>query len=103
MAGRRPTKAEPCDGGGEGARSQGGATGSTGRGGVRASEAGGEGRAGIFEERALEGTLEGRALENLKPPQGWTGPAGTMERGHFELQLSLPVNQIPLHVQQSQR
>ncbi len=44
-------------------------------------EAGVGGRAGISEERALEGTFEGRALENLKPPQGWTGPAGTTEKG----------------------
>ncbi len=67
-------------------------------------EAGAGGRAGIFEElalegaledvfreQALEGTFEERALENLKPPQGWTResrtkegwtePAGTMERG----------------------
>ncbi len=53
-------------------------------------EAGVGGRAGIseeralediFEERALECTFEERALENLKPPQGWTGPAGTTERG----------------------
>ncbi len=35
-------------------------------------EAGAGGRAGIFEERALE---------DLKPPQGWTGPAGMTERG----------------------
>ncbi len=35
----------------------------------------------IFGEQALEGTFEERALENLKPPQGWTGPAGTTERG----------------------
>ncbi len=57
-------------------------------------EAGAGGRARIFEELALEGTLEDvfgeqalegtfeeRALENLKPPQGWTGPAGMTERG----------------------
>ncbi len=53
-------------------------------------EAGAGGRAGISEERALEdtseeraleGTFEERALENLKPPQCWTGPAGTTERG----------------------
>ncbi len=35
----------------------------------------------VFGEQALEGTFEERALENLKPPQGWTGPAGTTERG----------------------
>ncbi len=46
---------------------------------------------GTFEERALEGIFEEQALEDLKPPQGWTreprtkegwtGPAGTTERG----------------------
>ncbi len=33
------------------------------------------------EEQAPEGAGEERALENLKPPQGWTGPAGMTERG----------------------
>ncbi len=33
------------------------------------------------EEQAPEGAGEEWALENLKPPQGWTGPAGTTERG----------------------
>ncbi len=86
-------------------------------------EAGAGGRAGIFEElalegaledvfgeQALEGTFEEQALENVKPPQGWTResrtkedwtePAGTMERGEgqFDLQSSIPVYQIPLHV-----
>ncbi len=32
------------------------------------------------KEQAREGAGEERALENLKPPQGWTGPAGTTER-----------------------
>ncbi len=63
-------------------------------------EAGSGGRARIFEERALEdtfeeraleGTFEERTLENREPTQGWTreprmkegwtGPAGTTERG----------------------
>ncbi len=33
------------------------------------------------EGQAWEGAGEERALENLKPPQGWMGPAGTTERG----------------------
>ncbi len=44
------------------------------------------------EEQAPEGAGEERVLESLKPPQGWMGPAGTTERGHLVLQLSLPVN-----------
>ncbi len=63
---------------------------------VVVEEAGAGGRAGIFEERALEGTFEERALENREPPQGWTrepetkegwtGPAGTTERGEGAVQ-----------------
>ncbi len=33
------------------------------------------------EEQAREDAGKEQALENLKPPQGWTGPAGTTERG----------------------
>ncbi len=54
-----------------------------GTGEVRALEGAGEeqAREDAGEERAPEGAGEERALENLKPPQGWTGPAGTTERG----------------------
>ncbi len=44
-------------------------------------EAGAGGRAGIFEERHWRALSRSGALEDLKPPQGWTGPAGTTERG----------------------
>ncbi len=36
---------------------------------------------GAGEEQAQEGAGEDQAPENLKPPQGWTGPAGTTGRG----------------------
>ncbi len=36
---------------------------------------------GAGEEQAQEGAGEDKAPENLKPPQGWTGPAGTTGRG----------------------
>ncbi len=36
---------------------------------------------GADEEQAPEGAGEEQAPENLKPPQGWTGPAGTTEEG----------------------
>ncbi len=36
---------------------------------------------GTGEVQALEGAVSEQAPENLKPPQGWTGPAGTTEEG----------------------
>ncbi len=69
----------PADSGGEGR--------SSGRVGIFEERA----LQGIFEEQALEGTFEEWALEYWEPPQGWTrepktkegwtGPAGTTEKG----------------------
>ncbi len=54
-----------------------------GTGEVHALEGTGEVQAleGAGEEQAPEGAGEEQAPENLKPPQGWTGPAGTTEEG----------------------
>ncbi len=64
-----------------------------GRGEVQAQEGAGEEQTtwralarsrpqeGAGEEQAQEGAGEDQAPENLKPPQGWTGPAGTTGRG----------------------
>ncbi len=54
-----------------------------GTGEVQAPEGTGEVQApeGTGEEQAPEGAGEEQAPENLKPPQGWTGPAGTTEEG----------------------
>ncbi len=54
-----------------------------GAGEEQALEGAGEEQAleGAGEEQAQEGAGEDQAPENLKPPQGWTGPAGTTGRG----------------------
>ncbi len=48
---------------------------------------------GAGEEQAPEGAGEEQAPENLKPPQGWTGPAGTTEEGEGGISYSNSVSQ----------
>ncbi len=83
----------------KGLRASGGMPDDSGGGGRSGWEGGhfrGAALEGIFEEWALEGTFEERALENRVPAQGWTrepetkegwtGPAGTTERGEGAVQ-----------------
>ncbi len=68
-------------------------------------EAGAGGRTGIFEERALEDRKHSQGwTREPKTKEGWTGPAGMTreETGQFDLLFGLPVNQILIHIQQSQ-
>ncbi len=68
-------------------------------------EAGAGGRTGIFEERALEDRKHSQGwTREPKTKEGWTGPAGMTreEKGQFDLLFGLPVNQILIHIQQSQ-